>query len=295
MTTTSPEAALVKALRDYLQAAFAATSDLASSVVVDEWPEPTDPLGLAADKVVVAVSRGGATGGDGRLGGPVVEKVTRITGASGTVRVEYGYLEVPLTIGLWAWRRALRDDVDLLLSEMLNRPMWETIQPVASTTLAGAVAAGTEQIVSVGSMVDIWPGITLEIGAGTTLERVRVTDVTPHGFVATPRYAHAAGEAVVEVPGRRELAAAGLHLRCSDHLSALAHIVTSSEGVQVLDDAEGGRGSQRQEWRSIRNAVGRVRWSRDLTGVALQQHLTLQGHVSRTGGVVPNPVDTPVY
>jgi len=294
MTTTAPEAALLSALAAYIQAQFAATSDLAQSAVVEEWPEPTDPLTLAQNRVVVAVIRGGPSRTDERLGGPNVERVTPGTGATGVVRVEAGAIEQPITIGLWAWRRALRDDVDAFLGEILNRPMFDTIAPVANTTLAVATTKAGEQLVTPASMDDIWPGCTLEVGTGATLERVVVKDIRPTGFIAPPRYAHAAGETLVEVAGRKELAAAGLHLRCADHFGNVGRFLFE-DGVQTMDDAENGRGSQRQEWRSMRRGIGSLRWTRSISGVVLQRHLDIEVHASTTGGVVSNPTEIPVF
>jgi hypothetical protein len=189
MTTTAPEAAMLTALVAYLQAKFDATgvNDLGQSHVVDEWPDPSEPLALAQNRVVVAVIRGGNSRGDTRLGGPNVSKVTPGPGATGTVRYEFGTIEQPITLGLWAWRKQLRDDVDLFLGELLNQPMFSTISPVANTTLALATKKLGEQLVTPADMTDVWPGITLEIGTGASLERVVVKDIRPTGFVATLR------------------------------------------------------------------------------------------------------------
>lgn len=301
MPTTSPEAALIKALVAYLQTSITTAlnpttglPDLAQSTVVEEWPEPTVDLQLAHNRVVVAVIRAGRSSGDKRLGGPLVEKVTPGVSPTGTVRYEYGQIDQPLTIGLWANRRELRNDVDLLLGELLNRPMWSTISPVAATTLSTAITTTGEQLVVPASMVDIWPGITVDIDTGANLERVYVKDIRPTGFIASVRKKHSAGVAIAEVAGRRETAAAGLHLRATDHFSNLAQYLFD-DGAQTLDDVEGGRGSQRQEWRSLRNGVGSLRWSREVTGVVLQKRLFEQVHASTTGGEVANPIVKQVF
>lgn len=294
MPTTSPEAALIKALADYLRDEITAEADLADSEVVEAWPEPTEDLRLGDTRVVVSVIRAGRSEGDDRLGGPLVERVTPTTSPAGTVRFDLGQVDQPITIGVWAARRQLRDDVDLLIAEKLNRPMWDTIAPRARTTLGAAITRVGEQLVTPASMDDIWPGCTLLVDSGASLERVVVTDIRATGFYATMRKKHAAGVALEEVAGRRETAASGLTLRATDHFSNLAQYVFD-DGVQVLDDAEGGRNSQRQEWRSLRNGVGSIRWTRSVANVALQKRLLIETHASTAGGQVDDPLETQVF
>lgn len=290
--TTAPEAALVTALANYLRTQLQAQSDLAQSDVVEQWPEPTDDLALSQNRVVVAISRGPAASVE-RIGGPLLEQVTVGTGATGTARYEYGEISVMLTVGLWAHRRALRDDVDLFLAEVLNRPLYETIPLVVSTTLAAPVAKG-EQLVTPASMANVAPGCTLQIDTGTAAEVVVVKDVRPTGFVATLTRAHAGGVPIVEVAGRNEIAATGLHLVCPDHYGNRALFMFEDQ-PQVLDDAEGGQGSQRQEWRSIRHGSGAIRRSRDFANVTLQKNLDIAVHATTDGSLVTNPPTAPVF
>lgn len=288
--TTAPEAALVTALADYLRDAITAEADLADSEVIDAWPEPTVDLELSPTRVVVAVIRAGASEGDDRLGGPVVERVTLGTSPAGTVRYDYGQIEQPITIGVWACRAALRDDVDHLIHGLLNRPLWSTVAPQALTTLATAITRTGSQVIVPASMDDIWPGCVVQIDT----ERVVVSDIRPTGFVATVRRTHAAGVAIEEIESRREVAAAGLHLRADLHYGARCHYLFD-DSVQVLDDAENGRGSTRQEWRSLRPGMGAIRYIREVTGVTLQKRLLQTVHVSTAGGEVDDPIERQVF
>lgn len=294
MPRTAPEAALITALADYLRDAITAESDLADSEVVDAWPEPTVDLELGPSRVVVAVIRAGGSESDDRLGPPVVERVTPTTSPQGTVRFDWGQIDQPLTIGVWAHRPALRSDVDDLIQRLLNQPLWNTCPPLAATTLGAAITKAGTQTITPASMDDIWPGCTLEIDSGASLERVIVSDILPTGFRATTRKAHAAGVAIVEVEGRKEFAASGLHLRAELHHSNRAHYLFE-DGVTTLDDAEGGRGSQRQEWRSIRSGVGSIRYTREVEGVTLQKRLLQTVHVSTQGGEVDDPIERQVF
>lgn len=293
-TTTAPEAALLTALANYLRDAITAEVDLADSEVIDAWPDPTTDLELTPSRVVVAVIRAGRSETDDRLGGPVVERVTLTTSPAGTVRFDWGEIEQPITIGVWACRAALRDDVDHLIHGLLNRPMWSTIAPRALTTLGTATTKLGAQVVTPDSMDDIWPGCVLEIDSGASLERVVVSDIRPTGFVATLKKLHAAGVTIEEVESRREVAAAGLHLRADlHHGNRCSYLFDDS--VQVLDDAENGRGSQRQEWRSLRPGVGSIRYTREVTGVVLQKRLLQEVHVSTAGGEVSDPIERQVF
>lgn len=290
MATLLPEETLLTALATYLQDALRAEADLADSEVLNEWPEPTTNLRLGDSRVVVSIIRAGASEGDDRLGGPIVERVTPGVSPKGIVRYDAGQIDQPITIGLWASTAARRNDVDLLLRELLNQPMWATIEPIVNTTLAVAITRTGEQLVTPASMADIWPGCTLQVG---TTERVVVKDIRPTGFIATFKKKHAAAVTVVEVAGRRETIATGLHLRCADHFGNIATYLFD-DGVATLDDAEGGRGRQRQEWRSMRNGVGSIRWTREVTAV-LQKRLLTETHVSKEGGGVADPTETQVF
>jgi hypothetical protein len=294
VTTTAPEAAIITALADYLRDGITAEADLADSEVVDAWPDPSTDLRLAQNRVVVAVLRAGRSDTDDRLGGPQVERVTLTTSPAGTVRYDFGEIEQPITVGLWACRPRLRDDVDLLIHGLLNRPMWSTIAPRALTTLGTAITKVGSQLVVPASMADIWPGCVIAVGSGASLERVTVSDIRATGFVATMRKVHAAGVVLEEVESRRETAAAGLHLRAADHHSNRCFYLFD-DGVQVLDDAEGGRVSQRQEWRSLRTGTGAIRFTREVAGVVLQKRLLQTVHVSTEGGEVADPVERQVF
>lgn len=294
MATVLPEEALLAALSSYLQEAITAEPDLVDSEVVNEWPEPTANLRLTDQRVVVSVIRAGSSEGDERLGGPILERVTVGSSPRGTVRYDAGQIDQPITIGVWAATDKLRNDVDLLLRELLNRPMWETVEPLVDTTLGVAIEKVGEQLVTPASMDDIWPGCTLLVDEGADAERVVVKDIRPTGFVAVLRKVHAADVPIVEVAGRRETIASGLHLRCPDHFGNIATYLFNDD-VNTMDDAEGGRGRQRQEWRSMRNGVGSIRWTREKSNVVLQKTLTLETHASTTGGEVSDPKETQVF
>jgi hypothetical protein len=260
MTTSSPAAAITDALATYLRTELRAVAALADSDVVDTWPEPTEDLALSGTRVVVAILRAGTPEDDRRVGGPRVTGVTPLGGtAHGVVTYDYGQVDLPLTLGLWAWSKGLRDDVDEVLHGLLNRPYWTTVHPIVSTIATGPIAAG-EKTVAPASMAGIWPRTMLRVGG---VETVRVASVTPTTFAAVFAANHAAGATLVEVPARRRNAANGLHLRAPLHHELVARYDFGSP--RTLDDAEGGRGAQRQEWRSICTGTGSIRHVRAVT------------------------------
>lgn len=279
---------MLTALSTYLQAQLAALGALANSQLVDEWPEPTQDLTLSTTKVVVAVTRAGKPDVDDRIGGPNVQKVTLGTSPLGTVRYEYGSIEQPIAIGLWAQTRALRDDVDLFIQGLLNVPYWTTVSPVASTTLLTAITKTGLQLVKPAAMTDIWPGILVDVNTGSLKERLLVREIRADGFKASPTKLHNAGVGIVEVAGMRETTGEDLYLRCPNHYNNIAHF-QFEDSPQTMDDAEGGRGSQRQEWRSIRNGIGSIRWSRDIAAVVLQKTAAISLSASFVGGPVATP------
>ncbi len=290
MPTWLPEEAMIAALASYLRDALTGEADFADSEVIAEWPEPTEDLRLDNNRIVVSIIRAGASEGEDRLGAPEAERITLGTAPVGTVRYAVGQVDQPITIGVWASTAALRNDADLFVADLLNQPMWSTVAPRVLTTLAVATTKLGEQLVVPTSMADIWPGCTLEIDT----ERVVVRDILPTSFRATLRKKHAAAVSITEVEGRRESIASGLHLRCDNHYGNLAHFLFD-DGVASLDDAEGGRGRQRQEWRSVRQGVGSIMRTREVTGVVLQKRLTTVSHVSTDGGEVASPIETQVF
>ena len=274
---TSPEAAGLSALATYLEAELAADANLVNSDVVTQWPDPLDALELSPTRVVVALIRAGKPERHGYLGRP---RRSRVTTSGGVVRYDYGTVEQPITIGLYAHSMAMRDDVDQWLWERLNRPFWDTVTPAAATTLAAAITvAEVEQVVTLASLAGAWPGTVLEVDSGASREWLKVLDVTPAGIVCKPRLTHSAGVTVVEVAARRETAARGLYLRAADHYNVTAAILCE-DATQTLDDAEGGRGSQRQEWRSLRAGTLSAAYIREVQGVTLQDTLTARGYHS---------------
>jgi hypothetical protein len=281
------------ALAAYLHDGLRAVPGLGSSECLGRWPQPTVDLKLARDRVVCAVMESGAPKEGTRIGGPIVQRVTPGVAPSAIVRLDWDEVEQDFSIGVWADSDALRDDTDEILHELLNVPYWETCPPVASTTLAAAVASVGRQVVVPASMSGIWPRTRLSVGAA--VEVVEVEDITPTGFLATFRSTHASGAALVEVAARRELAAEGLFLRCSDHLDAVARF--DCEGAHPFDDAAQGAGVQRQEFRSVRRGVGSMRHLRDVAAV-LQTRLTLRSQVAPTlptSATVPTPRSVIVF
>lgn len=289
---TSPEAAGLTALVTYLQAELAADVNLAESEVVDQWPGPLDTLSLSPTRVVVAVIRAGKAERHGYLGQP---RKSRVTTSGGVVRYDYGTVEQPITVGLYAHSMAMRDDVDQWLWERLNRPFWDTVTPAAATTLAAAITvAEVEQVVTLTSLAGAWPGTMLEVDSGASREWLKVLDVTPAGIVAKPRLTHAGGVTVVEVAARRETAARGLYLRASGHYNVTTSVLCEDQ-TQPLDDAEGGKGSQRQEWRSLRAGVLSAAYIREVQGVTLQDTLTVRGYQSTSADQTGAAADVVVF
>lgn len=289
---TSPEAAGLSALATYLRAELAADVNLADSEVVTQWPDPLDALELSGTRVVVALIRAGKAERHGYLGRP---RRSRVTVSGGVVRYDYGTVEQPITLGLYAHSQAMRDDVDQWLWERLNRPFWDTVTPAAATTLAAAITvAAVEQVVTLTNMASAWPGTVLEVDSGASREWVKVLDVTPSGLVINPRLTHAALVPVVEVAARRETAARGLYLRATDHYNVTAAILCE-DGTQTLDDAEGGRGSQRQEWRSLRSGVLSAAYLREVQGVTLQDTLTIRGYQSTNADLAGPSADAVIF
>jgi hypothetical protein len=274
MTIAAAEGAVCDALGTYLRTQLVSIPALVDSDVRAKWPEPIEDLRLSSTRIVVAIIRGE------QLGAPVLQRPIIGGTPRGRARFDAGQIDLPLTLGVWAYSGALRDDVDLLLDELLNVPYWSTIAPTARTTLARACTVG-EEWVTPASMTDVWPGCMVRIDEGFDAEAVVVHSVRATSFEThrPMRRAHAAGVPIVEVRGRlAETAATGLHLRCA--------IASPMEGAgpvarfdfkrpQILDDIEEGRACQRQEWRSLRRGTGSVRLSRELAAT-LQQRVQIQ-------------------
>lgn len=283
----APHIAATDALFLYLQAQIKAAPGFGSSDAVDEWPDPTQDLSLGDARIVIGVTRVGAARGDDRLGAPALQKVTPGVSPAATGRYDFGLVEQDIAVGVWAPTRAMRDDADEVIDNLLNQPFWSTVSPLLTTptTLPAGAKAGDTRLVPA-SMSKIFPGATLQIGSGATVDVVRVKDIGPTWFeVYAPLLnAHANTDAVLEVPGRlNEVAAVGVSLRCSSvtsngvtypgHLDQIARY--DFDQPMHFDDAEDGAGSQRQEWRSVRNGTARIRYCRDLA-VAMQVQLQVK-------------------
>lgn len=271
MTTTSPSAALTDALATYLRTKLQATAGFGDSDVVTDWPEPTLDLRLSATRVIVAVIRAGEPKDDERVGQPVLTRVTPGAAPMATLRYDFGQVDLPMTLGVWAFSKAMRDDADEVLHGLLNQPYWTTVSPLVSTTSPAAIAKGAAAVTPA-SMANIWPEAMLRVG-GTGGETVRVDSITPTTFTATFVAAHAGGATIVEVAARRHNAENGLSLRAPQHWNLVARYDFGAP--RSLDDAEGGRGSQRQEWRSISSGTGSLRHVREVSGVLQVSGATL--------------------
>lgn len=260
----TPSAAMRIALATYLKAKIIAVTGLAQSEVLGHWPEPLEDLKLSRSRVVLSVIQAGAAKSGSRLGVPVLSRITPGAGTSATFRYNYDEVAQPLSIGVWAATERMRDEVDSLVSDWLNRSFWSTIAPLVSTTAPDAIAKGVRDVAPA-SMADIWPGTKLLVDANASAEYVDVASVTATTFRATFTKAHAAGVALVEVPGYRATAANGLNLRLTEHRNVIAFF--DFDEPQNLDS---GANVQRQEWRSLRNGTGRAPYVSDVTATARQ-------------------------
>lgn len=273
MTTriTSPEAAAVSALAAYLKTAITGDSRFALSDVVDQWPEPNPPLELGDTRIIIAISRDGAAKGN-RLGAPPITRVTPVspptTPSTAVVRTLRASLMFPITLGVWASTRAMRDDADDFIDDLLNQPYWNTVVPLVNTTTTAAIAAGTQTVVPV-SMADLWPGRLLSVDSGANLETVRVISTTYSSFVAAFTRPHAPGVQLLELKARRQTHDVGLALQCPNALNAVASF--DIDDPVVLDD---GPMSQRQEWRSVRQGDVQIPHLVELTAM-MQQSVAL--------------------
>ncbi len=262
--TRSPEVTLIETLAAYLQTSLSANAQLSASKVVTEWPEPTTRMQLAPNAVSVAVIRSGqGTKPRDNLGSPKFVQLYPGTYPACTIRYDYGIVEMPIVIGLWAQSRALRDDVDYVIEQLMNQPYWSTVSPVVSTTLATAITTTGMQKIYPASMADIWPGTKLQIDTGANQEVVQVTEIQPTFFWASPRGTHAASVAMVEVAGRYTVAESGLSLRAPNYFNAVCRYDVF-DSMPVTDGSES---SQLQEWMSMRTGVGKVRSYIEVPGV----------------------------
>lgn len=253
----SPEDVLLTTLATYLQPAFIAATGLTGANVVTEWPEPTAPLRLSQNSVVISLTRDGKSEEQDRVGSPILAAVNTLGNPNSTFIYEYGFVTQPIELSVWAASKALRDDCDGVMWPLLNVPFWQTVPLVVNTTLAVATAPKVLQLVVPTSMHGITEGQVLKIDS----EVLTVQTITPNGFLATPQQTHAIGAPLVDVIANFDVVAKGLHLRipATTAYGAYGNFLCAyafEDGVRTFDASTT---SQMQEWRSRRAGKGRVR------------------------------------
>lgn len=288
MTTTDPTSAMHEALAAHLRAQLRAVSGLGDSDVLTYFPAGTQDLELGDTRVVCAVERAGEPRTT-RLGGPRAHRVIPGVLPAGTIRYDYDVVEQDFTVALYAPTQAMRDEGSELVFRALNMPFWSTVPPIVSTAIASAQRKGAAASSSVpapgryfvtisdaAQLLDVWEGTMLAVDDATPAARevISVDKVTPFGFWATFAKAHGAAATLLEVAARHRNAELGLSLRCPLHYNGVARFVFGEP--KTIDDAEAGRAAGRQEWRSLRDGVGKLRHLREIAGV-VQDGLAIAG------------------
>lgn len=286
MANFSTEAAIIETLASYLLAQVPAQTGLGASTVVAEWPEPTTDLQLSATGVAIAVIRAGAPRPQERLGPPRISRVIPGTYPACTVRYDMGIVEQPITIGMWAMSRQMRDDADYVIGSLLNKPYWSTVSPIVSTTSSLASKKG-DTILTPASMTDILPGMILQIDSGGALENVNVDSLTFDqriNLVKPLNFAHAASVALVQVAGRNVTLEDGLQLRAANYFNAVVRY-----DFQAPSTMDSPARSQLQEWVSLRQGIGMIRRYLEVPGVQQGHlHLSSQAGSSDLSGFTPS-------
>ncbi len=288
MTTTDPTSAMHEALAAHLKAKIVAVAGLGDSDVLKYFPAATQDLELSPTRVVIAVERVGE-GRTTRLGGPRAHRVSPGVLPAGTILYDYDVVEQDLSVVLYAATQAMRDEASELVFRALNLPFWTTVPPVVSTAIAtaktrrGAVSSTIPApgryfltVADAAQLLHVWEGTKLAVDDATPALRevVTVDAITPFGFWATFAKAHGAAATLLEVAARTRNAEHGLSLRCPLHYNGVARFTFGEP--KTIDDAEGGRAAARQEWRSIRDGVGKLRHLREIAGV-VQDGLAIAG------------------
>jgi hypothetical protein len=309
-----------EALAVHLQTQIAGIAALSASVCERKWPQGNVPLKLTRNRVVMAVTLAGE-GVKTRIGGPVLHRVTPGVAPAGVGRFDWDQLDQPLMVGLWAMNEEIRSEVDEKIHAALNMPFWTTCPPTFASTLATAQPmerrgiAGAARYVAIGAaaatipaaglylvapaagLLSVWPRTRIEVDAAIAASRevIDVEEITPFGFIAEFKTAHGAAATLAEVKARRRTQEEGLTLRCAQHLNTPASF--AFEEPQWLDDAEDGAGSQRNEWRSVRQGRGIIRHLRDAS-VVLRDKTVLSVQASAAepaSSTVPAPRSVVVF
>lgn len=205
------------------------------------------------------------------MGAPVTDRATLGVAPAGLIFVDYDELEVPITLGVYAVSKAMRDDAVYMLQNIINQPRSATITPVVSTTLPAIVKLGVQTVVPASS-ANIWPGMQLLVDVGANTEIVEVIELYTDRFTANFTRLHAAAAPAVETAGLLQpIGAIGLYLRCPLHFNTQARYDFDNPRTP---DSDGG--SQSQEWKATMNGMLRVSYLQQSPGV-LRQRTFLNG------------------